>query len=334
MLDSEINFYKALTVDDTSSNGGLMSAVEYTSGALADVFPHVLKAERDAGSEKHRKVIIKIDNDNDESFLAPQLWFDKPTPADDYAMFFAASETDTEGDIGGSERKYGCADLSSDATLGGTTLVVTVEHADQTGMFVAGDVIRVTDMTDPLDGGTGNEEFHVISGTPSVSTLEITITTTDVLAYGYLVSGSTRVMSVYKPTDVACSVDNWDDSDTSAGTYDESTYAVVTDNIGTISQTWTLTFTDATNFTVEGNTVGFLASGVIGSDYSEDNTDFTKPYFTLLTAGWGGTWAQDDTLVFQTHPAAIEIWERRNVPAGSSSLSGNSLILVVAGESV
>lgn len=332
MLDSEINFYKALTVDDTSSNGGLMSATEYVSGALADVFDHVLKAERDAGSEKHRKVIIKADNDDDETFLAPQIWLDKPTPADDYAMFFAATETDTEGDIGGSERKYGCASLSTNATLGGTTLIVTVEHADQTGMYVDGDVIRVTDMTDPLDSGTGNEEFHVISGTPSVSTLEITITTTDVLTYGYLVADSARVMSVMEPGSVLCSVDNW--VETGSGTYDETTYPVQCDNIGTISQTWTIKFTDATNFTVEGNTVGFLATGDINTDYSEDNTDFTKPYFKLLEAGFGSTWATDDTIVFQTHPAATEIWERRNVPAGSSSLSGNSIVLVVAGESV
>lgn len=333
MLDSEIKFYKAATVDDTSSNGGVMSAVLYVSGSPADVFPHVLKAERDLGSVKHRKVFIKAANDDDETLISPQFWFDSPTVADDWAMFFAATEIDTEADIVGSERKYGVAALSTDAIIGLNTLIVTVENANQTGIFIDGDPIRVSDMTDPLDGGTGNEEFHVINGVPSVSGLEVTITTTSVLAYGYLVSGNARVMSIYETDDIQCSSSDWVETST-LGTFDEGSYPPVCDNISTIAETWTITFLDSTNFTVEGSTVGFLASGLISADYSEDNPDFTKPYFTLLSAGWGGTWATDDTIVFQTHIAATQIWERRDVPAGAASLSGNSIKLIVAGESV
>ncbi len=258
------------------------------------------------------------------------MWIDIITAADDWVTMFAGTQTDTQADIS-SPRIYGCASLKTDVSIGGGTLVVTVEDNSVSDMFVDGDTIRITDMVDP-DSGTGNEEFHVINGTPSVADDEVTITLTGTLAEAFTTSSNSRVMSVYEPSDVECSVDNW--VETGGFTYDEATYSVICDNIGTIEQTWTLTFSDDTNFTVSGNTVGSLASGVVGSDYSEDNTEFTKPYFTLLAAGWGGTPVNGNTLVFQTHPAAIPIWEERVIPPGATALSTNKTVLVVAGESV
>lgn len=65
--------------------------------------------------------------------------------------------------------------------------------------------------------------------------------------------------SVYYPgSDLLATVDNW--VETGAGTYNESTYPVLLDHIGTAEQTWTLTFTDATNFTVIGDTIGSVGS--------------------------------------------------------------------------
>jgi len=330
ILDSELKFYKSTTVDDTTSNGGIMSSDLITSGVLQNVFPHALAAERVAGSTKYRKVFAKVVNDDDYTLLSPQLWIDIVTAADDWVTMFSGTQTDIQDDIG-TPRLYGCASLKTDVSIGGGTLVVTVEDDTISGIFVDGDTVRITDMEDP-DSGTGNEEFHVISGTPSVSGDEVTITLTDTLENAYLVSSTTRVMSVYAPSDVECTVDNW--VETGGFTYDETTYPVTCDNIGTIEQTWTLTFSDDTNFTVSGNTVGSLASGVIGSDYEEDNPDFTKPYFTLLAAGWGGTAVNGNTLVFQTHPASVPIWEKRVIPAGALALSTNKTVLVIAGESV
>ncbi len=330
IVDSELKFYKSATVDDTTSNGGVMTSTLITSGVLQNVFPHALAAERVAGSTKYRKIFGKVANDDDLTLLSPQVWIDVVTAADDWVTMFAGTQTDTQNDIG-TPRLYGCASLKTDVSIGGGTLVVTVEDASITGIFVDGDTIRVTDMEDP-DSGTGNEEFHVISGTPSVSDDEVTITLTDTLSNAFLTADDTRVMSVYEPSDILCSVDNW--VETGAFTYDEVSYEVVCDNIGTIEQTWTLTFSDDTNFTVSGNTVGALASGVIGTDYDEDNPDFTKPYFTLLSAGWGGTAVNGNTLVFQTHPASVPIWEERVIPAGATALSTNKTVLVLAGESV
>lgn len=332
ILNSELKFYKPATVNDTSSNGGIMStlAADYlTSGGSQITFANVLASERASGSTKYRKVFMKVANDSDLTLSNPQVWLDAPTGADDWVVFFAGTQTDTQGDIG-SPRIYGAADLKTSITGGATsTIVVTVEDTTVTGMFADGDTIRITDMTDPTSG-TGNEEFLTVTGTPSVSGDEVTITVTSNVAASYT-AGSAWVQSIYSTSDVVCSVDNW--VETLGGTYDETTYPVLCDNIGTIEQTWTITFTDATNFTVAGNTVGSLASGTTGGDYAPSNAEFTKPYFTLYSAGWGGTMVNGNTLVFQTHPATIPIWEKRVVPAAAASLSNNRVRLVIAGES-
>jgi len=204
-------------------------------------------------------------------------------------------------------------------------------------MFQDGDTIRITDMATPTSS-TGNEEELTISGTPSVSGNEVTITVAETLTNGYtggtLAAPITYVQSVYAPaSDLACTVDNWAET-TSAGTYDETTYPVTGDNIGTMEQTWTLEFTDATNFTVVGDTIGSVGSGTTGSDFAPTNSAVSKPYFTLEAAGWGGTWAAGETIVFQTHPSAIAVWETRVVPAAASSMAGNGITAVLEGETV
>ncbi len=330
ILNSELTFYKSSVVNDTTANGGVMSINSILSGVLQNVFPHALSAERTNGSVKYRKLFCKVANDDDLALIDPQVWLDIVTDADDWVTFFAGTPTDTQNDIG-TPRIYGCSSLKTNVSIGGSTLVVTVEDSSITSIFSSGDKIRITDKVDP-DSGTGNEQIMTVSGSPSVSGDEVTITTTEVLENDYTVASNTRVMSIYEPSDVECSVDNW--VETGGFTYDEVSYPVICDNIGTIEQTWTITFSDDTNFTVSGNTVGTLASGVIGSNYSEDNPDFTKPYFTLESGGWGGSPVNGNTLVFQTHGAELPLWEKREIPALATSLSTNKTVLAVAGESI
>ena len=133
--------------------------------------------------------------------------------------------------------------------------------------------------------------------------------------------------------DITTSFDSWAESSVS-GTYDETINPPTQDHIGTIEQDWTITFTDATNFACIGSVVGSVGSGSIGGgDFTPNNSDFSKPYFTLADAGWAGTWANGDTVSFSSHPAAIAIWERRTIPAGADSLSGNGAVFALSGES-
>ena len=330
ILASELKAYYPTTISDAVGNGGRISFNPITSGALQNVFPHVFRAERLASSTKHRKIFFRVANDADETLFAPGLRLHAPTVGADWVYFRVGTQRNTQGDLTGSERKYGAGTLKTTVTAGGSTLVVTVEDASLIGIFANGDKIRVTNKATPT--GSGNEEELTISGAPSVSGLDVTITTSTVLANGYT-AGLTYISSVYYPaSDLAGSVDNW--VETGAGTYDESTYPVLTDNIGTAEQTWTLTFSDATNFTVVGDTLGSVGSGTVGSDFAPNNPAVTKPYFTLESAGWAGTWANGNTIVFQTHPPAIPIWQTRVVPAAAASMAGNGVTAVFEGETV
>jgi hypothetical protein len=328
--NSELLLYLGTPSATASVNGGRMTATRAVSGVVNNAFPNIGYAERTSGGRVRRKVFYKIANDDDLSALTPRIWLDKPTIGGEYAFFIAGTQRNVESDLSGSERKYGAANLKTGVSSGGSTVVVTVEDAALTGIYQNGDTIRISDKT-TATSLTGNEEFHVINGAPSVSGLDVTLTLTGTLANAYTAAAGTRVSSVYMPADVACSISNW--AETLGGTYNEGTYPVLPDNIGTVEQTWTVTFSSATAFSVSGDTVGSVGSGSTVADFAPTNASFSKPYFTLRAAGWGGTQVSGNTLVFQTHPAAVPLWVDRYTPAGTSEISSSIISLVLYCES-
>jgi hypothetical protein len=333
ILDNELKWRQPAEVSDDGTNGGRMTLTEIISGVLQNVFPHVFKAERTAGSTKYRKLFAHVANDADETLYNPGYCFDGPTAGEDYCCFWPGTQRDTQADITGSERKYGAANLKTDVAAGASSFTVTVENAALTGMYVNGDSIRISDKVTP-DAVTGNEEIQVISGAPVVAGLDVTITIAGTLANAYLAATPTKVASIYEPaSDLACSADNWVETSTS-GTYDETNYPPVLDNLGTMEETWTIEMQSATTFKVTGDTLGVVATGqAITSDCAPLNPVNSKPYFTLEALGWGGTWATGETIVFQTHPASQPLWEKRVVPAGCASLANNKIIAIQMGES-
>lgn len=341
MLNTDLKVYLPKTVNDLATNGGLMSNNMVTSGVVQNVWPHVPRAERVSGSKKYRKLFCKVGDDADGTLIAPQYWLDDITPGDDWFTFFAGTMTDTLADITGWEtgadtkRKYGVFRISSDITAGTKTIVGELEDSTLgTGADIIaaiGDTIRLTDKADPTSS-TGNEEFLTID-TVSVTDTEITIVAIEDIANNYLVSSNARVSTIYEPGDVSCSYDA-PVVTSASGTVDDSTYPPILDNIGTIEQTITITFGDASNFTAVSNVAGVsLSSGNITTAWSPSNPDFSKPYITLEVGFFTGTYANGDTVVITTHPAAIALWEKRVVPPNATSQSNNKITLVTAGES-
>lgn len=326
ILSTELQAFKSEVVTNEGTNGGRMSANLITSGVLQNVFPHVFKAEREAGSTVRRKIFFKNSNDNDETLINSNICLDGPTEGEDYVYFHIGTQDDTADDITGSEQKYSSGLTAAIANASEQTLIVDVEDAELTGQYVAGGKIRISSKPTP-DSGTGEEEEQVISGTPSVSGTQVTMTLADVLANTYAIGS--KVSPVYEPGDVECSVTDL----TKTGlTYDEVANPIQCDNIGTIYQEWTITGQDASNFTCVGNTVGAVASGQIGTDFSPMNPDWDKPFFTL-PANAITALANGNTLVFTTNPAGIPIWETRVVPAGAASMASNSVTAIFGGES-
>lgn len=327
ILRAEMKFYKSTTVGDTSANGGRMSSNQIASGAAANVFPSVDNAERVAGSTKYRKVSAKVANDADETLANARVFLDKQSTGEDVVTFFPGTQTDTQAAITGSEDQYGCGVLDTNVSVSATEVEVLCEP-DNTDIFRDGEVIRISDKTD-IDDEAGNEEFVTIVGTPDVVDDLVTITFTPALENAYLAS-VTRVASVYEYGDVEVAVDNFVVDSAGSGDYDDA--FLTGDAIGGIEQTWTLTFTNATTFDIEGDTVGSQGTGTTGAGASPNNPAFTKPYFVLDNDGFSGTWQAGDTIVFQTHPAAVPLWMKRIVPAAAAPTAASTAVLVMDGE--
>ena len=335
MLDADIKSYHAAERSAVSTNGGRMSANEIITGVVNNVWPHVPKAERLAGDTLHRKIFIKAADDTDGTLMAAQQYIDKPTDGEDWIVAFMATMTDTEAYITGNERKYAAAVLQADITGNPSTFTVTVEDVSlATGtdaIFVDGDEIRLTNKLTP-DSGTGTEETLTISGVPSVSGSDVTITVAEVIANDYTAAAA-WVSSVIDKGDTECSTDTFVDTAAGDGAYDDALYPVICDNIGTVEDAITVQFTDATHFSVTGSSGIDYGTGDTATDFIPENADFTKPFFTLEAAGFSGTWAASDTITFNIHPAAFAIWLRRTVPAACASLANNKLTTVTVGES-
>ncbi|MBF0189788.1 MAG: hypothetical protein HQL99_01400 [Magnetococcales bacterium] len=337
---SDIKWYKSQTVNDGNSNGGPLSANEIPDGVKNNVWPDVPQAERTAGSVKYRKTFIKIANDDDLALLSPRVFIETHTPGDDNVVLMAGTQTDTQAQASGYTRCYGAGDLDADALSGDASLTVAVETGNQgvTGqaIFQNGDLIRISDKTsvEAVSGNTEMLRLNTVNGVVWNGTLAtLTLAAGTTLGFNYA-AASTRVASVLEADDIHATISGWQES-TSSGTYDESQHPVVCDHIGTVEETWTLTFSNATQFSCAGNSVGTVGSGSIGSAFAPNNPDFSRPYFTVSGGSppWGGTWASGDSITFATHPAAIAIWEKRTVPAGANSRSGNKVIVAISGES-
>ena len=328
ILDTELKVYKSAAISDLSTNGGRMSAVQATSGAASNIFPTVSESERTAGVTKYRKVFLKVANDADLTLYAPKIYLDKNSPGMDRISFFPGTQTNTQAAITGSERQYGGGKLNTNASAGASSIDVLVEAAAAV-VFVNGDKIRITDKA--TLAGAGNEEYVTINGTITFAGDVASIPITPNLTNSYL-AADTRVMAVYEPGDIKGTIDNF--VVTSAGDGDLNVANVLADHIGTVEQTWTCTFTSATAFDIVGDTVGSVGSGTTGGGASPNNPSFSKPYFVIQSAGFSGTWQAGDTIVFQSHPAAVPVWMKQVVPAATATQANNTSTIVLDGETV
>ena len=325
IVDAELKQYRAAVVNDTSSNGGRLSATELATGVKNNVWPDVPETERTAGSQKFRKVLWKVANAAGTVLQNARVWLSSITPGDDFVRFFAGTQRNTQGDLTGSEQRYGAGTLDSDISSGANTLDVLTEDGT--------DPIFVADGTLWISDGTNTEFATIASGNSVVYAGDVaTITLAGNTTNGYAAATPTVVASVLEAGNVSASVDNYAPS-TASGTFDDTGNPIVPHGIGTVEETWTLTFSSASDFSVVGDTVGSVGSGNISSDFAPTNADFSVEYFTLPSAAWGGTWASAETLVFQTHPATVPLWLERTVPAGAGSLAANEYTCLIDGES-
>lgn len=320
IVASELKWYKSQTVTNNNANGGKLSHLPIVTGVRNNVFPDVSEAERTSGITRYRKLFMKVDNASNYVLVNNRVHLKTITPADDFVSIFAGTQTDTQNDIVTPTEK-GVGNLYTSVSAGENEIQVLVENASM-NIFTTGDTIWVS------NGNT--EEYHAnvtVSKTDGVYT--IILDTGDQFSESYA-NSNTRVASCLEYAEVKTVLSDFNVS-SSAGTYNSN--GIEIDNIGGIEETWTINFTSSVNFSCSGTEIGSVGTGHIGSDFSPNNPNFTRPYFTLASASFSGTWVDGDTIVFRTTPAAVPIWFKQVVPPAAASYSGNNFTFRISGES-
>jgi len=326
IIASELKWYKSTTITNTTANGGKMSNNLVVDGVKNNIFPDVSQAERLSGITRYRKIFAKLTNAANETLTNPGFHLTQFTPAQDRVELFAGTHVDTQADITGSERMYGAGSLTSLITAGAIEVVVTIEDSTQTIFEATGNDIYIGDGT--------NSEYHTNVAAAQVGDqVTLTLDTGIMVANNYAVVDTFVASVIYGtltellPTFDAVSVTS------AGGSYDDTTHPVEGSNIGTIEETFTLTFTTATAFDCTDAAAASMGSGNTSSDFAPTNTAFSVPYFTLRSAGFSGTFLAGDIVTITTHPASKGIWCKQTVPAGTNSFSGDNFIVRFGGES-
>ncbi|MDP2432006.1 MAG: hypothetical protein Q8O33_08245 [Pseudomonadota bacterium] len=333
ILDNEIVWRPAALLSDViaAQNGGRMAYAQLVSGVKNNLFPDVSQSERSAGSVKWRKAFIHVNSAQDTALLNIRLFLDALTPAGDFVLFQPGTATDTEDQISG--RPYGIGTLYAPVTGGADQIQVACEHNGEYASLApirVGDALRVSDR--PSTGGPGNEEWVRVTGIVYGADFA-TVDVSPALANAYA-TANTLVSSVLELPSVAAACSGVAVA-SSGGTFDAATVGnLVAHNRGAVEEDWTLAFTSQTAYTVSGTTTGTLADiGSNSADFAPLNPATGTPYFTIRSTGWGGAFQVNDTMAFSTHPAAIPVWYRRQVPVGTFSLSNDYASLAIHGES-
>jgi len=312
---AEIKCYKAETENDTVNNGGRMSTIEIADNVKNNLFPDVTEAERTAGKVQWRKVFWKICNAINEIAGAPVLNLAVPATGDEYVEIFLGTADDIQSDSASFTDKAACGKVATEAAASSFELLVDVQSADMTDAFTVGMPIVIT--VAAVD--------YYMKGLKAVSQdgVQYTLTLDDTDPLPVTVPVESVVSSAIEVADVSAEASDMDDSGAS-GTFDDVTYPIVCDGIGTIDQTWTLTFTSSTAFGIVGDTVGALAASSISVETAPINPSFSVPYFTIPQAGWGVGWQNNDVVIFTTTAPTIPVWYRKTTPAGAGSVSADA----------
>jgi len=315
--NTDLVLHKSVTVNNVAaSNGGRMSFNQVTSNVLNNLFPNVTQQELDDGNTRYRKFYFRNKNAALEPGSNARVWVSRRSVGGDYFRVKAGTNTDVQADAEGYTDWLGTGYLMS--VLAADSTVIEAQFDTNDGVY-NGSRIRLND-------SSGGEEFLTIRGAAGVSWNGniATIHVTSGVRSTYPASQNSLVSGVIDLGTLLASADTWVETSVS-GTFDESNYPLIVNNVGTVEDTWTLTFDSATTFTVSGTNTGVVGSGSIGSDFSPVNPNVGTGdyYLTISAAGWGGTWAIGETVTWVTHHSAASYWKKEIVPALTSSYTNN-----------
>lgn len=316
----DLQLVKSLVVSDASANGGGKSYNAVSSNVLNNLFQNVSQADRTSGVTKYRKFFFRNKNSLNETGVNSRIWISSRSTGGDYFRLKAGTDTDTQAEADDYTEWLGSGYLALPAATDATTISAIFDINN--GVY-NGSIIRITD-------NSGGEEFLTIKSSGGVTWLgnAVTIITTSSIRSTYPSGQNSVVSGVVDLGSIVAATSGWSESSAS-GTYDEATYPVLVNNIGTVSDTWTLTFTAATTFTVSGANTGSVGTGSRSSNFSPVNASAGGGayYFSLRSAGFGGTFQAGETITFVTTHSAKSVWIKEVVPASTAAKTSSTFKL-------
>jgi hypothetical protein len=309
----DIITYKAIENSLDPTNGGLMSTNRSISGIRDNIFQDVSDTERLLGSTVWRKIFWKNKNSSNFALRNVKALMTLYTPGDDTVVFCSGTNTDTQNTIQSTTRFYGAAQLKINVSAGATSFIAIIENSDL-NIFANADTIRISDTNN-------NEFFNNVSIIKNGTEIEITLNAGDYLINTYI-NSNTIISSVLPVSDLATSYENVTNNST-IGLFDTNESDIELFNLGTIYQNWVIKFYTTTQFTLQGDIIGYSGNGNINEDFIPLNTMMDSPYFQLNKEIWKNSWNVNDEIHFRTLPASIALWFKRTIPAGTSTMYNN-----------
>jgi hypothetical protein len=314
----QIKFYKSIYVNDSLTNGGRIGSTLMTDGALNNLFRNVQSEERELGTDLYRKFFIKNENPNDISLENPKIWISNVSSGEDYFQIALGSDINNQSVADDITDWYGSGYLDENIASGETSFYAQFKQASG---LPSGSFLMISD-------GVHQSEVLMLDA-PSWNGSRALITISDEVGFDFL-QGETIVSAIIPLENLTPILSNWAETSV-AGVYDEAVYPLTLYNIGTITESWTLTFSNPTTFEVTGAVIGSIGSGSVNSNFVPING--AGYYFNLSRMGWSGSWAEGDTITFNTVHASQAIWVKESIPSGSASQSNNLMSISLIGES-
>lgn len=200
--------------------------------------------------------------------------------------------------------------------------------AGRVPIFRAGDLIVVRNAAD-----TVREIAQVARVDWFNDTLELSSPLLNSYAAGSRVSSLVTLGDLQAQVGTVFSQQTWTRvfSDTIIGnpigsTYNQSLGTITVSNEGAETERWALVFTTATDFKLIGETLGQIASGAIGTNFSPLNPISSQPYFTIPAAGWGTGWQAGNVLRLNTIGARGPFWAARCISPGAAEATDGAEI--------
>lgn len=196
------------------------------------------------------------------------------------------------------------------------------------GTVTFSDPLNLSGYTLPLVIRDTIENRRLCAGVQITGDIEVNAMLSRDFPLGTLVSSALRLGEANGSLDLQARVENLFDINTwnpsvwlddlgpgqsaAAGTYNEVDYPLIVTNADCITEKWSLVFTNATTVNVVGETVGTILTGQpISADIAPINPRTGQPYFLIDKDGFGGGWATNNAIRFNTIGGLAPIWFAR-----------------------